>query len=227
MNLFASLGGKLNYSDVLQIDGAFSAAHINYKKAPKFNGTDGRTLACDSRKESLSSAEHVDTVFEKIYIFNGVEHNLTHQDLLELWKYFWLEYVNAFDQLTSSLPESAATVFAGRHAIELGIKFILLKSTGEFPKTHNLGTLSGALFSKLPIGAGFMDGIEPFCKNYCSYIEGGNAEYFRFPQYRQDAYFAGNRLDIEWLSYNFALVLLKLIHFADLDEELKNMGDRS
>ena len=72
-----------------------------------------------------------------------------------------------------------------------------------------------------------MDGIEPFCKNYCSYIEGGNAEYFRFPQYRQDAYFAGNRLDIEWLSYNFALVLLKLIHFADLDEELKNMGDRS
>lgn len=227
MNLFASLGGKLNYSDVLQIDGAFSAAHINYKKAPKFNGTDGRTLACDSRKESLSSAEHVDTVFEKIYIFNGVEHNLTHQDLLELWKYFWLEYVNAFDQLTSSLPESAATVFAGRHAIELGIKFILLKSTGEFPKTHNLGTLSGALFSKLPIGAGFMDGIEPFCNNYCSYIEGGNAEYFRFPQYRQDAYFAGNRLDIEWLSYNFALVLLKLIHFADLDEELKNMGDRS
>ena len=185
-----------------------------------------RLLATQEKRACLQRSMSI-LFFEKIYIFNGVEHNLTHQDLLELWKYFWLEYVNAFDQLTSSLPESAATVFAGRHAIELGIKFILLKSTGEFPKTHNLGTLSGALFSKLPIGAGFMDGIEPFCKNYCSYIEGGNAEYFRFPQYRQDAYFAGNRLDIEWLSYNFALVLLKLIHFADLDEELKNMGDRS
>lgn len=39
--------------------------------------------------------------------------------------------------------------------------------------------------------------------------------------YNKNTYFAGDRLDIGWLSYNFALILLKLIHFADLDDEFK------
>lgn len=34
--------------------------------------------------------------------------------------------------------------------------------------------------------------------------------------YSRKRYFAGNRLDIEWLSYNFALILLKLLQFANL-----------
>ena len=30
MNVFKELGKDLNYKDILQVDGAFSACHINY-----------------------------------------------------------------------------------------------------------------------------------------------------------------------------------------------------
>ena len=33
MELFESLGNHLSYEDVLQCDGAFAAAHINYGKS--------------------------------------------------------------------------------------------------------------------------------------------------------------------------------------------------
>lgn len=52
------------------------------------------------------------------------------------------------------------------------------------------------------------------------YIEGGNPEYFRYPEYKSSQYFAGNCLDAKWLSYNFALILLKLLHLADLEKEI-------
>ena len=45
-------------------------------------------------------------------------------------------------------------------------------------------------------------------------LEGDNVEYFRYPEYSRRTYFAGNQLDIEWLFYNFALILLKLLQFA-------------
>ena len=62
-----------------------------------------------------------------------------------------------------------------------------------------------------------MEYVDRFCELFCQYIEGGNSEYFRYPEFRNNEFFAGNRLDIEWLSYNFAMILLKLIHFAGLD----------
>lgn len=65
-----------------------------------------------------------------------------------------------------------------------------------------------------------MENVDSFCKTFCEYIEGGNVEYFRFPEYSGNTYFAGNRLDIEWLSRNFALIILKLIHFAELEDEI-------
>lgn len=33
MNVFKELGKDLNYKDILQVDGAFSACHINYGKS--------------------------------------------------------------------------------------------------------------------------------------------------------------------------------------------------
>lgn len=48
-------------------------------------------------------------------------------------------------------------------------------------------------------------------------IEGENAEYFRYPKYNKSTYFAGNQLDIEWLSYSLALIILKLLYFAGLE----------
>ena len=57
--------------------------------------------------------------------------------------------------------------------------------------------------------------VDDFCIFYSKYIEGGNAEYFRYPEYKGESYFAGNRLDIKWLSYNISLVILKLMKLAE------------
>ena len=55
-------------------------------------------------------------------------------------------------------------------------------------------------------------------KGYCNNIEGNHSEYFRYPEYKNGRTFAGTNLDIQWLLYNFALILLKLQH---LDNENK------
>ena len=66
----------------------------------------------------------------------------------------------------------------------------------------------------------YMEYVDTFCEKYCKYIEGGNPEYFRYPEYKSSQYFAGNCLDAKWLFYNFALILLKLLHLADLEKEI-------
>ena len=60
MNVFKELGKDLNYKDILQVDGAFSACHINYGKSLKFNGADSKNMAQNSRKNSLTENGHID-----------------------------------------------------------------------------------------------------------------------------------------------------------------------
>lgn len=64
MGSFSSFGGRLQYSDMLQLDGAFSAAHINYGRSPEFNGRDGRQIAQSSRADSVSSASRLEIGFD-------------------------------------------------------------------------------------------------------------------------------------------------------------------
>ena len=49
MSLFASFGNELSYEDVIQLDGAFAATHVNYGKAP--------LLATGSRERNSSSLQ--------------------------------------------------------------------------------------------------------------------------------------------------------------------------
>lgn len=207
----------LSYKDVLQVDGAFSTAHINYDKSPLFNGNDSRNLAKVSRGDSLSVKEQIEDVLDCIESFDGTANNLQKNDRISLWENYWLEYINAFDTLREALPNSIVTTNVGRQAIEIGFKYLLLKKTGDINYTHDLQELSASLFKEYRINDSYMEWVDVFCEKYCKYIEGENDEYFRFPEYRKGKFFAGNRLDIEWLSYNFALILLKLLHFAGLD----------
>lgn len=217
--MFSSFGGSLSHEDIIWLDGAFAVAHVNYGKSPMFDGASGREIARESRKGSLSSEDKIDDVLGRIRTFDGTETGFSDSDREEVWRYFWLEYVHAFDVLATQLPDSVATAFIGRHAIELGLKYLLLVRAGSFSKTHNIGQLARELCEGLAPAEGYMDCVVDYCELYGQFTEGGNAEYFRFPEYRQDAYFAGNRLDIHWLSYNCALVLLKLLHLAGLDGE--------
>lgn len=58
MKIFQAIGDGLSYKDILQLDGAYSVAHINYGESPLFNNIDGRNIARNSRKNSLSSMGH-------------------------------------------------------------------------------------------------------------------------------------------------------------------------
>lgn len=143
------------------------------------------------------------------------------KDRISLWKNYLLEYINAFNKLTDSLPNSIVTIYIGRQAIEIGLKYLLLIKTGQIQKEHDLGKLSKLLHLKYTIVDTYMNYVDNFCEAFCNYIEGGNAEYFRFPEYKGNTYFSGNKSDIKWISYNLALIILKLVHFADLDDEFK------
>ncbi len=66
MEFLRAQGYKLSYKDGLQLDGAFSAAHINYGKSPEFN----------------------EDIFEDLDSFNGTEKDFKKADRIELWKKF-------------------------------------------------------------------------------------------------------------------------------------------
>lgn len=162
MKLFKTFGNELSYKDILELDGAFSAAHINYGKSPIFNGIDSKDLAKISRKNSLSSEEKIEDVIGCICSFNGTEKDFKKSDRILLWKIYWMEYINAFDKLIDSLPNSVVTVYVGRQAIEIGFKYLLLIKTGQIDKTHDLEKLSNTLFSTYNISDSYMNGVDLF-----------------------------------------------------------------
>lgn len=139
MNVFKELGKDLNYKDILQVDGAFSACHINYGKSLKFNGADSKNMAQNSRKNSLTENGHIDDLEAVQYDFNGTEKDFKKQDIILLWEKYWLEYINAFNKLVAELPDSIVTVYVGREimlteCVELSSEKIFFRySEGENP----------------------------------------------------------------------------------------------
>lgn len=139
---------------------------------------------------------------------------------LELWKHFWLEYIDSFDTLATVRPDSVATAYLGGHAVELGFKYLLLAKTNSFIRTHNLGVLAEKVnnaYSPLPA---YCDWIVDFCTLYQKCVEEGHIEYFRYPEYggaEGSSLFKGMKLDIHWISYNLALITLKLLHLAGIE----------
>ena len=206
MKIFKVFGSELNYEEIIQIDGAFSVTHINYNESPLFNSKSSKDIARLSRKNSLSKEDKIENVLDYLYDFDGTEKDYKLNDRIELWKIFWLEYINAFDKLVEIIPKSIVAINVGRQAIEIGLKYLLLKKTGRVEKTHELHTLCNQLFLECEINEDYMNDVKNFFELYCKYIEGGNDEYFRYPEYKSNKYFAGNRLNVEWLSYNFSLI---------------------
>lgn len=209
----------IGYNDIIQMDGFFAAAHNNYGKTPLFGNKPGTNIAVNSRKDSISSQRHIDDVLGNIRKFKGTEAGFKGEDKEELWKFFFLEYTNTFFAVTEAMPQSVVTVYLGRQAIELGLKYILIKEGKKLEKTHSIYELA-----KYVIEDGetenYLSEIKEACYNFENYIEAGNVEYFRYPEYSGQQFWAGNMQDIEWLTYNLAIILIKIIHYAGLDEEL-------
>lgn len=219
MNIFEKY--KISYKDIIQFDGAYATCHVNYNKSPIFNGVSGKEIF-------NNNIQHVslDNVLKDrsiLYSVRDVESNLQDEQRLLIWKRYWLEYINAFDKMLDVLPDSIATIYIGRHAIELGLKYLIKMKDIEPIKEHSLKKLVDKLMEKYNVTDDYMKDIKSFCDKYSDYIEEGYAEYFRYSEYnkknKDDEFFAGYHLDIGWLSYNFAVILLKLIHFSGLDDE--------
>ena len=119
----------------MELDGAFSVSHINYGKSPVFDGIDGKNIAIESRRNSITTNDKVDDVLNSINAFNGAEKDFGEDDVIQLWEMYWLEYINAFDKLTLTLPNSVVTIFLGRHAVELGIKYLLAKKDKKYRRS--------------------------------------------------------------------------------------------
>lgn len=211
-----------NYQDILQLDGAFYACHRVYGKHPIFHtASDQGKKVPDSCGEatpapvpfSIGEARRTDGT--KTHTNDQAEQRLCQR----LWQQYWYENIEAFRILTESLPQSIVTAYVGRQSIETGFKYLLKKQHAVFKKNHDLGYLADILFQTYHLSdVSYMEYVDSFCHSYCNNIEGNNSEYFRYPEYKNDRTFAGTNLDIQWLSYNFALILLKLQH---LDNENK------
>lgn len=212
----------IKHTDGLELDGAFSVTHINYGCSPKFHGEDAKDIAQSSRKNSITSKDKIDDVLDNIRMFNGAEKNYIITDRIYLWKKYWFEYIEAFDKSMKVMPDSVVTVYIGRHAIELGLKYLIMVKKGGIVKSHDLKKLYDEFDSEYKIQEQYMEWMDLFCELYGKYIEGDNPEYFRFPEYKGNANFAGNRLDIRWLCYNLSLIILKLLHFSGLEAEYNN-----
>lgn len=222
--MFEAFGNDINFNDLIQLDGAFSISHINYGESPKFSGVDARNIAFFSRKYKYSSKEKIENLLNNHSNFNSTEKNYYEKDIREMWEYFWKEYISVFDQLTKEKPYSIVTVYVGRHTIEIGLKFLLLCKRSKVIRTHDLGKLAKELFSEIDLNCGkyeYMKYVDGFCMFYSKYIEGEYTEYFRYPEYKGNSYFAGNRLDIRWILYNTALIILKLIKLAEDESYFK------
>lgn len=212
----------IKYTDGLELDGAFSVTHINYGCSPKFHGEDANDIAKSSRKNSITFKDKIDDVLDSIRKFNGTEKNYKIADRIYLWKKYWFDYIEAFDKSTKVMPDSVVTVYIGRHAIELGLKYLIMVKKGSVVKSHDLKKLYDEFDSVYKIQEQYMEWMDSFCELYCKYIEGDNPEYFRFLEYKGNANFAGNQLDIRWLCYNLSLIILKLLHFSGLEDEYNN-----
>lgn len=213
---FKKLEKGISYKEVIQVDGAFSSIHNKNGNSPVFADTVLAELDIESMPDYSESTITEGDLQSFLRTFDGTETNFDSNDRILLWKLYWLEYINAFDRLSEMLPNSVATIFLGRQAIEIGFKYLLLKKTGKIKKTHDLKLLSKELFLEYNIKDEYMEFVDVFCEKYVQYMEGNRAEYFRYPEYLKDRYFAGVNLDLEWVIYNFVLILMKLMHFAEV-----------
>ena len=195
MKKFEKYGNDISYRDILQVDGADATCHVLYGKSPIFNGKRKKNIEDELKKDKICR-----------------------------WKEYWVEYINAFDKLINILPDSVVTINVGRQAVEIGFKYLIVKKNGEIRKsdrTHNLSELADTVFKEYSINDDYMKWVDVFCHVYNEHIENGYVEYFRFPEYKNGEYFDGIFLYIDWLSYNFSLILLKLMHFAGIDDEIE------
>ncbi len=175
-----------SYKDILQVDGVFSSAHFNYHKTPVFNDVDATSIVEGLSEVRIKSEIDKVVIQNNLYRFRGTLKGYDKLERVELWKNYFMEYANAFDKLICVLPNSVVTAFVGIQTIEIGLKYLLLCKTNDYPKNHNLHKLVEKMFESYNIHQNpqfdYMKSVDTFLMNYFVYIEDTHPEYFRYPE---------------------------------------------
>lgn len=222
MRLFEVLDEKMSHSDTIQVDGAFAIVHVRNDVTSELHEANAGAGSAQSGSLEMGSAEYAGTFCASTGSFVGTKSELSMEERLDLWRRYWYEYISAFDTLTRALPDSVATAYMGGHAVELGFKYVLLAKSGSVERTHSLGRLSELVIRRFANKEKYLDWVVEFCESYELYLKGGHFEYFRYPEYGKGVaseYYAGSCFDVSWISYNLALITLKLLHLSGLDVE--------
>lgn len=209
-----SMLGELSYQGALQLEKVAPSIRQAHELSSKANGGPCSVNAVQLELENslLGDAEGAT---EACSAAESVSINASPKQMA-LWRDYWLEYTDAFDKLQAISPDSLAAVFIGRHAVELGLKYLLIKRSGALFKTHALGKLAHELllsgFSK---ETECMSDIVAFCEHFSESMESDDSECFCFPEDQDSRRSVRGHLDNRWICLNLTLVLLKLHH---LDE---------
>jgi len=74
--------GELSHTDILQLDGAFAAAHINYGNSPVFNGNSAGNLKNNTMRHHISNKDDIEDIISKTKPFDGTESYIENEDLI-------------------------------------------------------------------------------------------------------------------------------------------------
>ena len=66
-------------------------------------------------------------VLDSIRKFNGADKRIIKLQIESICGKYWFDYIEAFDKSTKVMPDSVVTVYIGRHAIELGLKYLIME----------------------------------------------------------------------------------------------------
>lgn len=80
ISVFKKYRNQINYEDHLQLDGAFSVAHINYGKSPRFNQVSIIDMNIESINSSLVSGDKIEGVLIFIHSSGGSEKDFNNED---------------------------------------------------------------------------------------------------------------------------------------------------
>lgn len=73
MNIFKTIDEKISYTDIIQLDGAYAVAHMNYGKSPEFNKMSGKDIEKSLSNKGKISKEVIENVVDSINEFKGTE----------------------------------------------------------------------------------------------------------------------------------------------------------
>ncbi len=145
--------------------------------------------------------------YHKLYDTNLDITKIDNMSEIQYWYQYWIAYMNAYKSLEKT-NNTIATLYVGRHTIELGFKLMIIMAGSAPEFTHDLSKLATKAFSLYDTSIyNNIEVAERFLFNYQKSIESDTVECFRYPMAKNNAMFQNFELDGKWLMYSFDAII--------------------